>query len=142
MVDALSEETKMGLLRNLEIPVGSGDDDTTEGPAGQELEPIEGRKLTEYPLLKALYRWRKTIEMLAEAPIPDSSFQLLAPFEVKEHRFRKRMTDAVQAIPRPSKPSEKEHKLCLLARRGPSFLTDAMANLAKEKSLVLRLEDK
>ena len=151
MVDALSEETKMGLLRNLKIPVGrggasgSGSDVAVlaVGAAGPELEPlVDGRKLTEYPLLKALYRWRKTIEMLAEAPIPDSCFQLLAPFEVKEQRFRKRMSDAVQAIPRPSKPSEKEHKLCLLARRGPTFLSSAMANLAKEKTLVLRLEDK
>ena len=151
MVDALSEETKMGLLRNLKIPVGrggasgSGSDAAVlaVGAAGPELEPlVDGRKLTEYPLLKALYRWRKTIEMLAEAPIPDSCFQLLAPFEVKEQRFRKRMSDAVQAIPRPSKPSEKEHKLCLLARRGPTFLSSAMANLAKEKTLVLRLEDK
>ncbi len=148
MVDALSEETKMGLLRNLKIPVGgnggSGDHVALSGDAaaGQEQGPIDGRLLTEYPLLKALYRWRKTLEMLAEAPIPDSCFQLLAPFEVKEQRFRKRMSDAVQAIPRPSKPSEKEHKLCLLARRGSSFLSNAMANLAKEKTLVLRLEDK
>jgi hypothetical protein len=52
------------------------------------------------------------------------------------------MSDAVQAIPRPTKPSDKEYKLNLTATRGPKFLDEAILQIVTEKTLVLRLEDK
>ena len=117
-------------------------------------EDEEEHSLLEYPLLKALYRWRRTVALMADlVQHADSFFQLLRPFEEKETQFRRLMSDRVRAIPKPQRPGDKEEKVVLKLHRGPGMVCDVFSQLeakrreiearepGKQQVLCLRLED-
>jgi hypothetical protein len=58
---------------------------------------VELRGVLEYPTLRALYRWQRTVELLGEQFDQQGTlFRLLAPFEKKAARFRSRMEELLR----------------------------------------------
>lgn len=99
-------------------------------------EIVEPGELHEYPLLKALFRWRRTLHLLTSIPSfpmsEDSLLNLFEPYEKKLARFKEVMTERRRQIPEGLQP------LRLRVRRGdpsdPAKSTlagDAFEGLAK-----------
>ena len=116
--DLESAEKSERLLKKIGIDVDRTDE---ERRAGSESDG-SSRALLEYPLLKALFRWRRTLAVLTTVPEvlacegadDDSFLNLFEPFDKKHHRLKGLMSDRRRTIPEKSKP------LCIRVRRAPA----------------------
>eukprot|EP01043_Picozoa_sp_COSAG02_P015903 COSAG02_NODE_688_length_18473_cov_77.428105_4_plen_2693_part_00 len=116
--DLESAEKSEQLLKKIGIDVHRTDE---ERRAGSDNDG-SSRALLEYPLLKALFRWRRTLAVLTTIPEvlsrdgtdDDSFLNLFEPFDKKHHRLKGLMSDRRRTI------SEKSKPLCIRVRRAPA----------------------
>jgi hypothetical protein len=115
--DLENAEKSERLLKKIGIDVDRTDE---ERRAGSDIDG-SSRALLEYPLLKALFRWRRTLAVLTTIPEvlsrdgtdDDSFLNLFEPFDKKLHRLKGLMSDRRRTI------SEKSKPLCIRVRRAP-----------------------
>ena len=114
--DLENAEKSEQLLKKIGIDVNDTDDERRAGR-----DDGHTRLLLEYPLLKALFRWRRTLAVLTTAPEvatrggpdDDSFLNLFEPFDKKQKRLKDLMSERRRTIP------EKTKALCIRVQRAP-----------------------
>ena len=122
--DLESAEKSERLLKKIGIDVERTDEERRAGHSSDG-DGGHSRALLDYPLLKALFRWRRTLAVLTTTPEvvslragaggasgdDDSFLNLFEPFDKKYQRLKGLMSDRRRTIPEKSKP------LCIRVRR-------------------------